>query len=133
MSIFLAAFHPAPGETRAVIRRGALSAVFLFSVCSKRAIGARRDVDAGKNNFTPQVCGAWKKRPSMFAFISFQLRALGQIVLDESVSMTVACRVLAAGLMIIEVTYSDSQEFDDGHSFQWLAFIDICCEPPAKR
>jgi hypothetical protein len=34
-------------------------------------------------------------------------------------------------LMIIEVTYFDSQEFDDSHFFQRLTLIDICCGPPA--
>jgi len=39
--------------------------------------------------------------------------------------------VLKAELMIIEVTFFDSQEFDDSHFFQRLTLIDICCGPPA--
>jgi hypothetical protein len=56
-----------------------------------------------------------------------------KMVAVETVLITVACRVLTAKLMIIEVTYSDSQEFDDSHFFQRLTLIDICCGPPAKR
>ena len=69
----------------------------------------------------------------MFVFEFLHTRGRGKIVSDEAFLIAVACRVLTPNLMIIEVTYSDSQEFDDGHSFQWLAHIDIYCEPPAKR
>ena len=48
-----------------------------------------------------------------------------------AILITVACRVLKADEMIIEVTYFDSQEFDDSHFFQRLTLIDICCGPPA--
>lgn len=50
---------------------------------------------------------------------------------EKAVPKMVACRVLMPMLMIIEVTYSDSQEFDDSHFFQRLTLIDICCGPPA--
>jgi hypothetical protein len=36
---------------------------------------------------------------------------------DKTARRVVACWVLKTTVMIIEVTYADSQEFDDGHFF----------------
>jgi len=57
---------------------------------------------------------------------------VAETVPDKRVVASVACRVLRACLMIIEVTHFDSQEFNDSHFFQRLTLIDICCGPPAN-
>lgn len=71
------------------------------------------------------------KRLSKLAFKSLLKQLTGLNQLGETALIAMACWVLMVELMIIEVTYSDSQEFDDNRFFQRLTLIDICWGPPA--